>query len=339
VARALAPLRRCQLGIETTWGVGAPATYIAPSLNDIRWQPTDTIYRAEKLNGSLARYDNAKAVGKSAVAPLNGYCCPQFMPYILDSAYSPATPTSDVGTPVPAQTRIWAPLLTGEDSPVSRTLEVGSNITADQWRIRGGLPTNFKITGKIGEPAMLTSDWIGRALEVFPFTASLTAGDYTEMAAKAAKFWVDDVDGTIGTTLIADCVTEFAFDSGALWALVNCIDGSLEASGFAQQRQEPSLTLTIQLSPTTQAYFADMEAGQQKLVRMLIPGALIHTAVSEMVQIDLAAHITTFPEVGGTEAEGGLVAAITFSGSEDNTGGAFGKLIEYTVVNDLAAVA
>lgn len=338
MARALAPLRRCQVGIETTWGTGVPATFVVPNLNDIRWQPTDTIYQAEKLNGSLARYDNAKAVGKSAVAALNGYCCPQWMPYLLDSAYSPASATGDAGTPVPGQTRVWAPLLSAEDVPVPRTLEVGSNITADQWRLRGGLPTNFKITGKIGEPPMVTSDWIGRALEIHAFTSSLTAGEYTEMAAKNTKFWVDDIDGTIGTTLVADCITEYAFDSGALWALVNCIDGTLEASGFAQQRQEPTLTITIQLSPTTQAFFTDMEAGQQKLVRMQIPGALIHTTVSEMIQIDMAAHITTFPEVGGTEAEGGMVAAIQFSGSEDNSGGAFAKLIEYTVISDVATL-
>lgn len=336
--RALAPLRRCQIGKETTWGTGVAATFIVPSVNDIRWQPTDTVYRAEKLNGSLAQYDNATVVGKSAAVPLNGYLCPQWFPYILESAYHTDAPSADAGTPA-AQTRVYAPTLSAEDVPVPRTLEVGSNITADQWRVRGGLPTNFKISGRIGEPAMLTSDWIGRALEVHAFTAALTAGDYTEMPAKNAKFWIDDIDGTIGTTLVSDCLTAFDFDSGALWALVNCIDGTLEASGFAQQRQAPSLTLTFQLSATTQALFADMEAGQQKLVRFRLDGAAINAVPAvERIQIDLAAHITTFPEVGGTEAEGGMVAAITFSGSEDNTGGAFGKLIEYTVVSDAATL-
>lgn len=334
--RARHRFERAQSAPEVAWGTALPATYVWPGLRTVRYQPTDVVVRAEKLNGSLALSDGADVMGKSAAAVLGGYLCPQTFPRLLQGATHQVAPTADAGMP-PAQTRVYAPTLTAEDTPVSLALEVGSNIVQDQWLIPGALPASFTLSGRIGEFAMFEANYLGKALQPHALTAPLTAGDYTRLSAKNAKFFVDDITGTIGTTEVAGCITEFAFNSGGLWALVNCIDGSLEASGYSQVEQDPSLVITIQLGDDTLAWFNAMQSGAQKLVRLQLPGVEIHpgppAVVAEMIQIDLAANITAFPEVGDTEAENGLVAAITFSGSEDNTGGSFGKLIEYTVVS------
>jgi hypothetical protein len=338
MARPLARLRKAQVGSETVWGTPVAATYILPGLRTVRWQPTDQIVLAEKLNGSLAVSDGADITGKSAAAVLGGYLCPQTLPYLLEGAYGAITPAVDAGTPI-AYSRVAAPPLTSEAVPKSRTLEVGSNISQSQWQIAGALPASFDITGRIGDFAMFESRWIGRALVAHAFTSPLTAGPYSKLKAKNAKFFVDNVSGTIGTTPLAACVTEFAFHSGNLWALANCMDGQLEASGYAEEPQQPSLTLTLQLGADTLALFGDMEAGQQKLVRFQLDGKQIHggTAVNERIQIDMAANITSWPDVGDTEAEHGMVAAITFTGTQD-LAGAFAKLISYLVVSDAATL-
>jgi len=336
MARARHNFEKAQVGKETTWGTLVPATYILPGVQVVRYQPTNAVVRAEKLNGSLAVSDAADVVGKSAAATLSGYACPHNVLYVLEGATHTVTPT---GT-APVHTRVYAPTLTAEDVPVARSLEVGSNIVEDQWVIRGALPASLALTGRIGQMAMFEAPYLGRALELHPFTAALTPGPYTRMRAKNAKFFIDPVTGTMGATEVTACVTEFAFASGDLWALVNCIDGTDEASGYAQAPQDPSMVITMQLGPQTAALFADYEAGAQKLVRLQIPGAEISAGppvVTELIQVDMCANITAWPEIGDTEAENGLVAAVTFSGSEDNTG-TFGKLIEYKVVSDLATL-
>src|SRR5689334_15188254 len=150
MARARARFRRAQLGPEVTWGTAVAATMRMPGLKTIRWQPTDQVVLAEKLDGNLAVADGADITGKSAAAVLGGYLCPQTFPYILEGAYGAITPAGDAGTPI-AYTRTAAPPAAGvEATPKARTLEVGSNISQSQWRLPGGLPASFDITGKIG---------------------------------------------------------------------------------------------------------------------------------------------------------------------------------------------
>lgn len=60
--------------------------------------------------------------------------------------------------------------------------------------------------------------------------------------------------------------------------------------------------------------------------------------VYKRIQIDLSANLLTMPDIGQAVAEGALTVPIQFSGSSDD-GGTFGKLVEYTVTNRLAAIA
>lgn len=60
--------------------------------------------------------------------------------------------------------------------------------------------------------------------------------------------------------------------------------------------------------------------------------------VRKSIQIDLSANILSMPDIGQAQAEGALTVPIQFSGSSDD-GGTFGKLVQYTVVNRLSAIA
>lgn len=72
-----------------------------------------------------------------------------------------------------------------------------------------------------------------------------------------------------------------------------------------------------------------------------IPGAntaLTGALVNKMLQIDMAARVTNWPQVGQQMDEGALSAQIQFSGAED-AGGSWAKLIEIQSRNALAALA
>lgn len=337
MAQARQRFLKVQRGAAATWGTGVAATAILAGLTAVRWRANETIERVQKLDGTLAQADSADRLATLSEIQLSGYACPSDLPYILESAYKPATPTSDSGTP-PAYTRVYAPTLTVEDTPQLATLEVGGNTNA--YRVASAVVRNFTLSGSVRGRWEMQATWWGTELTATTFTPSLNQRSYERMLVQKTKLYIDDATGTMGGTLVTQCWLGFEFQSGDCYVPRYCISDRVDPEGFSQADQQPQLQVRFQQGPFLDTLLADARAGKQKYIRLLVQGAQIHggaTPAYSTIQIDMAAHITEWPQIGDREEEGALVVPVTFSGTLDKTG-SFGKLVQITVINSLATL-
>jgi hypothetical protein len=325
---------KIQRGAAATWGTAVAATAIWPGLRSIRWRANETVQLAEKLDGTLAVADGATRLATVGEVQVQGYACPEALPYVLESAYAPATATGDAGTP-PAYTRVYRPTLTAEDTPKLATLEVGGNLQS--FRINTAVVQSFTLSGQIRGYWEFEARWWGTELLSQAFTVGLSPLSYERMKVQKTKLYIDNASGTMGTTQVTDCWVGFEFESGDCYQPRACIADRLDPEGPMQSDQQPRLTIRFLQSAITQTLLDDLRNDRQKYIRLVVTGATIHDTVTSKIQIDLCANLTEWPEVGETEAEGGLVVPVRFTGTRDNTG-SFGKLVEYTIVNKLATL-
>lgn len=325
---------KVQRGGATTWGTAVAATAILGGLTAVRWRATETVVQHEKLDGTLAVADGATRVATLAEVRMSGYVSPEDFPYILESAYKTATASGDAGVP-PAYTRVYSPTLTSEDTPKLATLEVGSNVAS--YRTATAVVRNFTIRGAVRGYWEFEAQWWGTELLSQAFTGSLTQRAVERLPLQKTKLYIDDATGTIGTTQITACWLGFEFDSGDCYVPRFCVADRFDPDGPVQADQQPRLTIRFQKSTVTDNLLSDLRNNKQKYIRLVTTGKTIHDTVTTKVQIDLSANMLEWPEVGDTEEEGGLVVPVTFVGTRST--GSFSKLVEYTVVNSLSALA
>lgn len=341
MAHPLRKFLKVQRGAETVWGtppVGG-ATAILAGLNDIRYRPDYKVEQPDYLNGSLARaQDTADVLGKAGALTLGGYMSFEDLPYLLVAGYKNATPSADAGTPTPAQTWTVAPTLSSEDTPKSSTLEAGGN--TESWQFPGCVLAGFEFTAQMKGYTMFTSTWLAKDMTSAAFTSALTKRTVERVLAQQWVVTADDTDAGLGTTNITSCLTEIRFQSGPLYGFSNCINGLLTPTDVSQMiNQQPTIVLTFKLSAETAAFFNTYLTGGVKFLRLKNTSNLIaiHGTpnVFKSVQIDVAANILAYPEVGQAVTENHLTIPLTFQGVESTT---WGKMIEWKVVNQIATL-
>jgi hypothetical protein len=328
-----------QGGTVNAWDGGTVATMRFAGCTEIRWRPANVVQTTDTLRGSLIMADGADVLGLQGEAVMVKLLSYEDVPYVLESAYGHASPTVQ-GTAVggTAYKRVYGPAGTVEDAPVLRRLEVANNVLAGY--IPTALPSSFEITGQPRQFTTCTENWWGSQYVAGTVTAGISKRTVERVKAGNFAFYLDNqAGGTIGTTVVTDCITGFRFQSGNLWIAKNCLSGSLISTGFAEQPQQAQLDLTVQLGTLSEALKADYQAGNGKYVQMVAHGGTIGTAgtVTKSFQIDMTAQIMAWPEEGQNEAENGEVVTITFT-EIDDTSGTFGKAIQYTSVNAVSAL-
>jgi hypothetical protein len=337
MAQARKEFMRVQRGVGVTWGTGVAATSILAGLTQVRYKPDNAVEEAAKLDGSLAVSDGVDTLGLAGMAVLNGWLTYEDFPFLLESGYKTATPTADAGTPI-SYARVYAPTLNDvEDVPKFVTLEMGSNV--EKGRIPSALVRDFEINAAIRAFTSYGSNWFGNKWDpTGSFTAALTRRLVERIKGQLWKVYIDTASsGTMGTTEVTSCVTAIQFRSGPLYGPRHCMNGSLEAAGYAQMGQKPEATVTFQQSAETTALLASFQADEIKYIRLKNEGSIIHDAVRKSVQIDLCGAIADWPEQGDSEGENALTVPVRFTGVQDKVG-SFAKLVQYTVVNKVATL-
>jgi hypothetical protein len=265
---------KVQWGEETTPGTIVAATAIAAALTDIRYRPDTIINTPAKLNGSLAVANDVAVLGKAGMLQIGGYLTFEEVNYLLEMGYKDITPSADGGTPI-AYTRVAEPTLTAADDPKTRTVEVGTNQEAfvlpysflETWGFTAKVKdfSNFNAT-------IRAQDFIEQA-----FTGALTPHQAERVLGQQWKAYVANAAfGAMGGGDITDCLTDLAFDSGPLYMWANCMNGLLTPESHVQQGQQPSITLTLQLSPTSLDFLRKYQAGDKCFVRLRNYGSVIH---------------------------------------------------------------
>lgn len=305
----------------TAWGVSGSATAIFAGANEIRYGPDDTVAERDDLNGILTKSTGGTdLLGTAGKVYIGGYASYQDFPYILEGAYRQVTPTSDGGTPA-AYTRVYSKPGTAQGTPRPMSLEAGG--LTESFLFAGSVVNTYKVTGAIKGYTMFTSQWLSKDMVSQAFTPGLSRRSVTRSKSQRWTVAMDTAWANLGNTPITSCVQSIDIDGGDLNDRSNCINGATTPTGIIENSaHQETITLTVKLSAETLALFADYRAGTVKYLRLKNLGEVaIHDTTYPMLQLDVAAYISNWAEVGQAIADNALTIPIVFKSTWDETGG------------------
>lgn len=265
---------KVQWGDESAPGTIVPATAIAAGLTDIRYRPDTVINMPAKLNGSLAVANDVAVLGKAGMLTIGGFATFEDINYLLEMGYKTTSPSGDAGSPE-MWSRVYAPTLTTADDPHVKSIEVGTN--AEAFVLPYSWVETFSLTAKVKDFTNFTATIRAQDFIEQAFTGALTPRIVERILGQKWEVYLDLASvGTMGGTKVTDCVTDLAFNSGPLYMWANCMNGLLTPESHVQQGQQPTATLTIQLSPTSLQLLRDYQAGAKVFLRFRNEGGAIH---------------------------------------------------------------
>lgn len=328
--------RKLQLGKENTAGTAVAATY--------QWRGEGTMEDGTQRNyvdeavGIFMPTDRSYepfTIAKLAMeeAPVTF----ESLPYILCAGVKSVTTGVADGS---GSGKIYTfPIsLTSLNTLKTFTLEAGDNNQA--WEAAYGLVTDFNISGAGGgdsDACMVSANWIAREWSTTTFTA-LSLAAVTEAVFPKAKFYIDAIGGTIGTTQKTGTLIEFSLD----WVTgVNALfaaDGQLYFSDAAL-RARPEVTCEVKMvyGTNAQVQVANWLAGTSVQIEIKLEGPTFNTAGTayscKTIKMQLPGSWEKFS--GLEDVEGGDIITGTFRSGYNLTSATGPQII---VVNTLASL-
>lgn len=324
-------LRRIQLGRETTAGTAVAATTIWRGLGVLDDQ-RETVFPDEHV-GILMPVD------RSYVPKLAGEIELESVPasfeqilHVLEAGVKTVTPAQDSAGSGYVYTYPFP--TTAQNAVKTYTIEGGDDEQAEEMEY--AFVTEFTLEGNAGEAVMLTSTWTGRQVANTTFTSPLSLPIVEETLFQKGKLYIDDVDGTAGTTQAANTFLSFSLSVKTGQQAVFTGDGNLYFSFRKQVAPEIMLDVTFEHDSVAVAEKAAHRNQTPRLIRLLFEGSTLTTAgdyTNKSLIIDLPGKWQSFDPIG--EQDGNDILKGTFKVSYDPTYGASGQII---VVNELSSV-
>lgn len=327
-------LRKIQLGREGTPGTAVAATtiYRGPALmpvdDQVKVMPEENIGFSSKVTRQYTPKKFASMAFPATPATF------QQILHFLEAGVKAVTPSQDgVGTgyiypyPLPYQ---------DQNTIKTYTLEGGDNKTVEEMEY--GFVVDFELSGKKNEAWMLSGNWQGRQASGASFTGALSVPAVSEMLFNKSKIYIDDVDGTIGTTQIANSWLEASLKVTTGMKAQFTGDGNLYFSFVDFIGAKATLDLKFLHNATVAAERALWRADTPRQIRMLIEGKNLATPGTtyskETFIVDAAGMYTAFGPPND-ENEGSNVNSVTFECAYDATAALF---VEFLNVVELSAV-
>jgi len=234
---------KCQLGRETTPGTAVAATTIWRGMT--RMDDLRDIRRADEEVGRYAGRGRTytASLGAQVNMPSQVATFEQIL-HIFEAGVQTVTPS---GTEAPF-TYSYAVSKASEATIKTYTLEVGDGEDAEEAEYC--FVESFELTGSVDEALMVTATWRGRQVtQGITFTAALTLPAIEEILFNEGKLYIDDSEGTIGTTQVSSSFKEFSLKVTTGWAAKTTGDGELYFTFHEMTR--PAITLDITAEHTS----------------------------------------------------------------------------------------
>lgn len=218
------------------------------------------------------------------------------------------------------------------------TLEGGDDQQAEE--IEYSFVQSFKLSGKPGEFLMASAEWAGRQVSPTTFTGGLTLPTIEAIPFSMGRLYIDDVSGTIGSTLTSATFMgmELAVKTG--WVPVMAGDGQLYFTTLKHVREEMEvvLNITFEHNATATAEKANWRNQVARQIRLQWLGPALATAGTahtyKTARIDLAGKWEKFEKIGSQR--GNDVINGVFRARYNATAALFA---EFLWVNELASLA
>jgi hypothetical protein len=221
------------------------------------------------------------------------------------------------------------------------TVEGGNNVRVE--RSTYSFPTSFELSGRGGANAdaiMISSSWTTRQWTKLAtgFTSGISLPDIDELLFSASKLYIDDVDGSIGTTEKNDTLAGFTYRATTGLAHQFAGNGDLYFSkAHRKGRVMLSLAITMYQNDTALAEYDAWREQKPRLLQIRIDGPTLETAGTSYSKKSLILNMpgmwTSFSEPG--DIEGAETLEGQFRPAYDPTADIGPSII---VVNELSAL-
>jgi hypothetical protein len=268
------PLRRIQLGRETTAGTATAATALwrgtgtLKDLRDTKWVKEDVGYLGP-LNRSYVPKLGASITLAETEATF------EQLPYILTCAFAALT-TGVADSTGSGKIYTYNLATTAQATPTTLTIEGGDDAGAE--RMEYGFVDNFKLSGKAGEALMMSCDFQGRQVAVNAFTSQPATPVVEQILFSKGKLYIDALSGTAGTTLVSNTLVGLELTVKTGFVPVYTADGNLYFTFIKQVDPELKLNLTFEHETTALAEKVNWRAGTGRQIQAVFAGSTLTTA-------------------------------------------------------------
>jgi len=327
-------LRKIQLGREATAGTAVAAT--------TRWRGLGTI-----LDEHVTEFP------EEDVGILSGtdrtYVPKELVSISMDSVPAtfeqlPHLFEAGIMTDTPAQDGSGSGYIYQYDVPTTAaatiktyTIEGGDNEQAEEMEY--SFVKNISLGGAGGEAWMMSADWTGRQVTKTTFTAAGSAPLPTveEMLFSKTYLYIDDADGTAGTTTAANTVLSAELSISTGWQEVFTADGNTYFSFNKNTMPEITLNVTFEHDSTSIAEKDNWIAQTARLIQIKCIGSAFTTAGTDYSNKTFIANLPgkweSFESIG--EQDGNDIVSGTFRVRYNADAGHAGQFL---IVNDLSAL-
>lgn len=294
MASGLRALRKIQIGEESTKGAAVAAT--AALLGVLTMKNSPTIHRPVEERGQLAEFSRSVKVANLAELTFEGDATFEQILYLLHMGILGNVTPDDAD---PAFTWTFLPAMAAAGVFDSFTVEFGDDV--EQWEVEYCLAKSIEISGAMNEPVRIRGDIFGRKMTVCNFTSSLSPPTVESILSQRARIYIDNEDGTIGTTEVSALLIAFTFTIATGLAPKRFTDGSLDFSNYAETFKGVDLRMTFAFNANAEVERLLFDGATQRLVRIVIEGSELDTADSTATTANnFNATVTEFPSSDGT---------------------------------------
>lgn len=324
-------LSKVQLGLEVTAGTQVDATRVWRGPAAMPTDARELTFPAEAVGiiGGMTR-TNVPRLQADFAFPATEATFEQ-LPYILCAGVDDVT-AGTVDTDGSGYVYTYNFPTTASNTIASLSLEAGDDQRVDL--VEYGFCRSFSLSGAAGEAMMMSSEWTGRQLTDGEFTTvGVTIPEVDEINIAKVTLYIDDVDGTIGTTPVSDAMRNFTFNYNTGWVARYTTHGELYFSVPRFGTDEGTLQVTFDHDTDAEAEIGKYRAETPRLIRLKAEGPALTTAGTytyKTLIIDLAGMWESLGEFG--EDDGVNTIGGTFRMKYDPTAAIKGSMV---VVNEL----
>jgi hypothetical protein len=324
-------LRKLVLGREATAGTAVVCTTIWRGMGVLS-DDRETVFPEEDI-GYLSGVDRAYTPKLEASISMGSVEATfEQLPHILEAGVKTATPAQDSTGSGYVYTYTFP--TTAANTLKTYTIEGGDNQAVEEMEY--GFVESFTLEGNAGEALMVSAEWKGRQVSDSAFTTTATLPSVDEVLVSKGKVYIDDVDGTIGTTQISNTVLSVKLDVTTGQQAVYTADGNLYFSFVKTVMPEVMLDVTFEHDSNATDEIAAYRAGTPRLIRLEFAGPSLGTAgnfTTKVLRVDLAGKWESFGPLEDTD--GNDTRTGTFRARYNATAA---KYAEIAVVNELTAL-
>ena len=195
------------------------------------------------------------------------------------------------------------------------------------------MASSIEISGALNEAIRMRADIFGRKMTQCSFTAALTPPTVESIPMQMAKLYIDNEDGTIGTTEKASTLIAFTFTIETGLTHKRYGDGSIDFTSYAEGFKKVTLKATLAFNSGAEVERLKFDGETMRLIRLEADGSLITGATYHELILDLCGIYTDWGPLG--ERDGEDIAEITM---EMQRGANYTKGFEVAVTNEVATL-